>query len=108
MNEHSTFRLFDSLFLDIGDEQSVANDLSTYTSHLYQMRQMGDRMNKNSLFLIDEFGSGTDPGLGGAIAEAFLERFVNQRGRRDHYNPLWKYQRICFCYKRDYQWCYGI
>lgn len=79
VNEHSTFRLFDSLFIHIGDEQSVANDLSTYTSHLYQMRQMGDHMNRNSLFLIDEFGSGTDPSLGGAIAEAFLERFVNQR-----------------------------
>ncbi len=72
----SEFRLYSKLFLDIGDEQSVANDLSTYTSHLFQMRQMGDQMNADSLFLIDEFGAGTDPKLGGAIAEAFLERFI--------------------------------
>lgn len=78
VDESSVFRLFDSLFLDIGDEQSVENDLSTYTSHLFQMRRMGDRMNRGSLFLIDEFGSGTDPKQGGAIAEAFLERFVRQ------------------------------
>ena len=70
------FRLFDSLFIDIGDEQSVASDLSTYTSHLFHLRQMGDHMDANSLFLIDEFGSGTDPKQGGAIAEAFLERFL--------------------------------
>lgn len=72
----SRFRLFDELFLDIGDEQSVDNDLSTYTSHLYQWRRMGDQMKHNSLFLVDEFGSGTDPRQGAAIAEAFLERFV--------------------------------
>ncbi|MDX2246122.1 MAG: Smr/MutS family protein [Bacteroidia bacterium] len=78
VDESSVFRLFDSLFLDIGDEQSVENDLSTYTSHLFQMRRMGDRMTRGSLFLIDEFGSGTDPKQGGAIAEAFLERFVRQ------------------------------
>ena len=76
VREDSVFCLFDSLFVDIGDEQSVDNDLSTYTSHLYQWRQMGDNMRKASLFLIDEFGSGTDPKQGGAIAEAFLERFV--------------------------------
>lgn len=76
VDERSEFRTFSSLFLDIGDEQSVESDLSTYTSHLYQMRLMGDNMNAESLFLIDEFGSGTDPKLGGAVAEAFLERFV--------------------------------
>lgn len=78
VNEGSVFRIFDGLFLDIGDEQSIDNDLSTYTSRLYQMRLMGDQMNQRSLFLIDEFGSGTDPKLGGAIAEAFLERFLRQ------------------------------
>lgn len=76
--EKSVFRLFDSLFIDIGDEQSVESDLSTYTSHLFQLRQMGDNMSPRSMFLIDEFGGGTDPSLGGAIAEAFLERFVRQ------------------------------
>ena len=76
VEEGSTFRIFDALFMDIGDEQSVASDLSTYTSHLFHLRQMGDHMNENSLFLIDEFGSGTDPRQGGAIAESFLERFL--------------------------------
>ncbi len=78
VDARSEFRLFDSLFLDIGDEQSIESDLSTYTSHLAQMRIMGDNMNSESLFLIDEFGTGTDPKLGGAIAEAFLHRFVRQ------------------------------
>jgi DNA mismatch repair protein MutS2 len=79
VDEGSVMCLFQSLFLDIGDEQSVDTDLSTYTSRLYQWRQMGDNMNRHSLFLIDEFGSGTDPKQGGAIAESFLERFVNQK-----------------------------
>lgn len=79
VDEGSQFRLFQSLFLDIGDEQSVDTDLSTYTSRLFQWRQMGDNMNGNSLFLIDEFGSGTDPKQGGAIAESFLQRFLLQQ-----------------------------
>jgi len=97
VNEGSVFRLFDSLFVDIGDEQSIENDLSTYTSHLYQMRQMGDNMNHKSLFLIDEFGSGTDPKQGGAIAEAFLERFVRQRAYgiiTTHYGNLKDYAEV--------------
>ncbi|MEL6673803.1 MAG: Smr/MutS family protein [Bacteroidota bacterium] len=78
VSEESSMAIFSSLFLDIGDEQSVDNDLSTYTSRLFQYRKMGDQMNSQSLFLVDEFGSGTDPKQGGAIAEAFLERFVRQ------------------------------
>lgn len=97
VDERSVFRIFDSLFLDIGDEQSIEGDLSTYTSHLYQMRVMGDSMNQNSLFLIDEFGTGTDPKLGGAIAEAFLERFVRVRAYgiiTTHYGNLKEYAEI--------------
>lgn len=78
VSEGSEFRFFDSLFLDIGDEQSIDSDLSTYTSRLQAWRQMGDNMTQNSLFCVDEFGSGTDPKMGGAIAESFLERFVRQ------------------------------
>lgn len=78
-NEGSEFMLFDHLFVDIGDEQSIQNDLSTYTSHLKTLREMDAELTPDSLFLIDEFGAGTDPRLGGAIAEAFLERFL-QRG----------------------------
>ncbi|MFN0202504.1 MAG: endonuclease MutS2 [Bacteroidia bacterium] len=94
VDERSEFRFFDSLFIDLGDEQSVENDLSTYTSHLAQMRNMGDNMNHRSLFLIDEFGGGTDPQLGGAIAEAFLERFVRQGAYgiiTTHYGNLKEY-----------------
>lgn len=76
VDEASEFRWFTRLFIDIGDEQSIQSDLSTYTSHLANMREMLDGLNDRSLFLMDEFGSGTDPRLGGAIAEAFLERFV--------------------------------
>ena len=95
--DHATFRLFDSLFIDIGDEQSVASDLSTYTSHLFHLRQMGDHMDANSLFLIDEFGSGTDPKQGGAIAEAFLERFLRVGAYgiiTTHYGNIKKYAEL--------------
>ncbi|MEM7370708.1 MAG: Smr/MutS family protein [Bacteroidota bacterium] len=95
--EGSVFRLFDSLFLDIGDEQSVDSDLSTYTSRLFQWRQMGDHMRDKALFLVDEFGSGTDPKQGGAIAESFLERFVRQRAFgiiTTHYGNLKDYAEI--------------
>lgn len=93
----SEFQIFERLFLDIGDEQSVDTDLSTYTSRLYQWRQMGDHMNAKSMFLIDEFGSGTDPKQGGAIAESFLERFVRQRAYgiiTTHYGNLKDYAEI--------------
>lgn len=73
VDESSTIGIFQNLFIDIGDEQSLENDLSTYSSHLTNMRQFLIRSNKRTLFLIDEFGTGTEPGLGGAIAEAILE-----------------------------------
>jgi DNA mismatch repair protein MutS2 len=72
----SEFRIFDDIFIDIGDEQSIDNDLSTYSSHLKNMSIMLDGAGVNSLILIDEFGSGTDPTFGGAIAESVLQRLV--------------------------------
>lgn len=75
-DKESEFRWFEQIFLDIGDEQSLQSDLSTYTSHLANMRLMLEKLDKASLFLMDEFGSGTDPKLGGAMAEAFLETFL--------------------------------
>lgn len=72
-SESSELMLFDDIFIDIGDEQSLENDLSTYSSHLKNMRQILESAGKNSLVLIDEFGSGTEPTAGGAIAEAILE-----------------------------------
>ena len=75
LSEHSNCGMFDDIMIDIGDEQSIENDLSTYSSHLMNMKQMMKQANPKSLLLIDEFGGGTEPTIGGAIAEAMLERF---------------------------------
>ncbi len=72
-SEVSEFRIFDEIFIDIGDEQSLENDLSTYSSHLTNMKEVLLKANDNSLVLIDEFGTGTEPTAGGAIALAILE-----------------------------------
>lgn len=66
--------IFENIFIDIGDEQSLENDLSTYSSHLLNLGFFIGNSNSTSLFLIDELGTGTDPSLGGAIAEAALEK----------------------------------
>lgn len=75
----SKFRLFKNIFIDIGDEQSLENDLSTYSSHLLNMKFFLRNSNDETLILIDEFGTGTEPQLGGAIAEATLEQ-LNEKG----------------------------
>ena len=72
-SEVSEFRIFDDIFIDIGDEQSLENDLSTYSSHLTNMKELLQKATDNSLVLIDEFGTGTEPTAGGAIALAILE-----------------------------------
>ena len=72
-SEVSEFRIFDDIFIDIGDEQSIENDLSTYSSHLTNMKEVLHKATDNSLVLIDEFGTGTEPTAGGAIALAILE-----------------------------------
>ena len=72
MHVDSECGLFESLFIDIGDEQSILDDLSTYSSHLLNMKVLLENASPRSLFLIDEFGTGTEPQLGGAIAEAIL------------------------------------
>ena len=78
MHESSRVGIFENLFIDIGDEQSIENDLSTYSSHLTHMKFFVKNCNERTMLLIDEFGSGTEPQIGGAIAEALLSRF-NQR-----------------------------
>ncbi len=70
----SEMSVFDDIFVDIGDQQSIDNDLSTYSSHLGNMRVMLRHASNRSLVLIDEFGTGTEPAMGGAIAETILER----------------------------------
>jgi DNA mismatch repair protein MutS2 len=70
--KNSVFGIFNNLFIDIGDEQSIEDDLSTYSSHLKNMKRFVQNADEQSLVLIDEFGSGTEPALGGAIAEAIL------------------------------------
>ena len=72
MRVDSQCGLFESLFIDIGDEQSILDDLSTYSSHLINMKSLLEHADGKTLFLIDEFGTGTEPQLGGAIAEAIL------------------------------------
>ena len=79
VHESSEVGIFHSVFMDIGDEQSLEDDLSTYSSHLTNMKTMVKNCNQNSLLLIDEFGSGTEPQIGGAIAEALLKRFNEQK-----------------------------
>lgn len=71
--ENSVMSVFENLFVDIGDEQSIENDLSTYSSHLSNMHHFLSKANAKTLVLIDEMGMGTDPALGGPMAEAILE-----------------------------------
>lgn len=75
LGERSEAGIFDSIFIDIGDEQSIENDLSTYSSHLLNMKVCLRHCNEKSLLLVDEFGTGTEPQIGGALAEAMLEKF---------------------------------
>ncbi|MDR2912861.1 MAG: Smr/MutS family protein [Alistipes sp.] len=74
--ENSEMPLFGRLFIDIGDEQSIESDLSTYSSHLLNMKRMLTAADRRSMIFIDEFGTGTEPVMGGAIAESVLEQFV--------------------------------
>ncbi len=76
--EMSELPVFESICIDIGDEQSMDNDLSTYSSHLMNMKSMLQAASARTLVLIDEFGSGTEPVIGGAIAEAILERLLQK------------------------------
>lgn len=94
VDEASQFTLFRDLFIDIGDEQSIENDLSTYSSHLINMKNLLIHVNKRSLFLIDEFGTGTEPQYGGAIAEAILTELKASNGMgviTTHYGNLKEY-----------------
>ena len=75
IGERSRTGVFRNIFIDIGDEQSIENDLSTYSSHLMNMKQMMRHADDSTLLLVDEFGTGTEPQIGGAIAEAVLKQF---------------------------------
>lgn len=92
--ESSVMGIFRSIFIDIGDEQSMENDLSTYSSHLLNMKQMMRHCDGASLILIDEFGTGTEPQIGGAIAESVLKRFNSRHSYgviTTHYQNLKHY-----------------
>jgi DNA mismatch repair protein MutS2 len=91
LRENSEVGLFQNLFIDIGDEQSIENDLSTYSSHLLNIHNFVKHANAKSLFLIDEFGTGTEPAIGGAIAEAALEELNRKKAYgvvTTHYSNL--------------------
>ena len=79
MRENSTMGVFNAIMIDIGDEQSIEDDLSTYSSHLLNMKKMIKAANDKVLLLIDEFGTGTEPQIGGAIAEAVLKQFWERK-----------------------------
>lgn len=79
MDESSTVGIFEDLFIDIGDQQSIENDLSTYSSHLKNMNEFLQRATPNSLVLLDELGTGTDPNFGGGIAQAVLSELVRKK-----------------------------
>ncbi|WP_158828550.1 endonuclease MutS2 [Mucilaginibacter lacusdianchii] len=90
-DEHSTAGIFKQIFVDIGDDQSIESDLSTYSAHLSKMRYFVENANGKTLILIDEFGTGTDPQFGGPIAEAVLEALNQKRVRgmvTTHYSNL--------------------
>jgi len=91
LDEISKMEVFSKLFIDIGDEQSLENDLSTYSSHLLNMKYFMENSDSRTLVLIDEFGTGTDPDYGGAIAEAVLEVLIQKETRgmiTTHYGNL--------------------
>ena len=94
VNEASRFGIFRHILIDIGDEQSIENDLSTYSSHLINMKNFVRHGDRDTLILIDEFGTGTEPMLGGAIAEAILHA-LNQNNVKGvittHYTNLKHY-----------------
>ena len=95
LHERSRMGIFERLFIDIGDEQSIENDLSTYSSHLTHMKYFVKNCDEQTLLLIDEFGSGTEPQIGGAIAEALLDRF-NRNGS------------FCGRHTRNCEWGYAL
>ncbi len=91
MGEESKIGIFDNIFMDMGDEQSIENDLSTYSSHLMNMKHFLRHSNTDTMILIDEFGSGTEPALGGAIAESILDKLNRKKVRgviTTHYSGL--------------------
>ena len=79
VGDRSTVGVFRDIMIDIGDEQSIEDDLSTYSSHLLNMKMMMKQASEHTLLLIDEFGGGTEPGIGGAIAEAVLKQFWKKK-----------------------------
>jgi len=78
---HSEVGIYKEIMVDIGDEQSIENDLSTYSSHLLSMKNFCDFADGKTLFLIDEFGTGTDPQFGGPLAEAILHHLAQKRAQ---------------------------
>jgi len=92
--------IISDIFIDLGDDQSIENDLSTYSSHLKNMKHMLKHAKSGSLILIDEFGGGTDPEMGSAIAEAMLQQLVDQEscGSRilwNYHDTLYQSQTLC-------------
>ncbi len=79
LDEQSVVGIFKNIFLDIGDQQSIENDLSTYSSHLKNMGFFLEHASADTLVLMDELGAGTDPNFGGGIAEAILGALLQKK-----------------------------
>jgi len=93
-DEESTFCLFDEVFVDIGDGQSIENELSTYSAHLKKMKYTLEKATENSLVLVDEFGTGTEPDYGAALAESILNELNSKKIKgvfTTHFNSLKEY-----------------
>ena len=91
VHKNSTMCIFENVLSDIGDNQSIANELSTYSYRLKRMNHFLDVANKKTLFLLDEFGTGSDPDLGGALAEVIFETLYNRKSFgviTTHYNNI--------------------
>lgn len=94
-SENSELPLFRNLMIDIGDEQSIDDDLSTYSSHLLNMKNMLAGASNRTLVLIDEFGSGTEPIIGGGDRGVDPRSAPQQRLLRGDYDPLCQHQILC-------------
>lgn len=95
MGENSITGVFEHIFIDIGDEQSLEDDLSTYSSHLTNMKNMMKFCGGTSLLLIDEFGGGTEPQIGGRHCGSGAETFQPEEGIRGDHHALPEPEALC-------------
>lgn len=104
----SKMAFFHSVLTDIGDNQSIENQLSTYSYRLKRMKLFLDSANRRSLVLLDEFGTGSDPDLGGALAEVFFEELLWKENFWGDHNALWQHQTQGCTDEACHEWMYVV